>query len=116
MVGLILGVPRVEAILGLPPDTALTLFVVMTIVLAPLVLYLAQPWIDRLLYRNDREEVQRLRMLETRLMTSSDLSQFLENVLVSICDAFGVGEGFVAVPGESDVRLEAVVGTHQFGA
>jgi len=112
VVGLILGIPRVEAILGLPPDTALTLFVVATIVLAPLVLYLAQPWIDHLLYRNDREEVQRLRMLETRLMTSSDLSQFLENVLVSICDAFGVGEGFVAVPGENDVRLEAVVGNY----
>ena len=112
VVGLILGLPRVEAILGLPPDTALTLFVVTTIVLAPLVLYLAQPWIDRLLYRNDREEVQRLRMLETRLMTSSDLSQFLENVLVSTCDAFGVSEGFVAVPGENDVRLEAVVGNH----
>ena len=110
VVGLILGIPRVEAILGLPPDTALTLFVVTTIVLAPLALHLSQPWIDRLLYRNDREEVQRLRTLETRLMTSSDLSQFLENVLVSICDAFGAGDGFVAVPGETEVRLEAVVG------
>lgn len=110
VVGLILGVPKVEAILGLPPNTALTLFVVVTIVLAPLILHIGQPWIDRVLYRNDSEEVQRLRTLETRLMTSSDLSQFLENVLVSICDAFGVGEGFVAVPGETDVRLEAVVG------
>jgi type III secretory pathway component EscS len=110
VVGLILGTPRVEAILGLPPDTALTLFVVITIVLAPLVLHIIQPWIDLALYRNDSEEVQHLRTLETRLMTSSDLSQFLENVLVSICDAFGVGEGFVAVPGETDVRLEAVMG------
>lgn len=113
VVGLILAIPRVEAILGLPPDTALTLLVVITIVLAQLGIHIFQPYIDRVLYRRDTEEVQRLRTLDTRLMTSSDLSQFLENVLVSICDAFGVSEGFVAVPGETEVRLEAVVGSEE---
>ncbi len=111
VVGLILAIPSVETILGLPPDTALTLLVVGTIVLAQVLLYIFQPWIDRLLYRKETDEVQWMRTLETRLMTSGDLSQFLENVLVSICDALQVDEGFVALPGESGVRLEAVVGS-----
>lgn len=111
VVGLILSVPKVEAILGLPPDTALTFFVVATIVLAQVLLNVLQPWIDRLLYRSESEEVQWLRTLDVRLMTSSDLSQFLENVLISICDALQVSDGFVALPGEKDVRVEAVVGS-----
>ncbi|MCO6449193.1 MAG: hypothetical protein J5I90_00265 [Caldilineales bacterium] len=111
VIGLILSIPRVEAILGLPADTALTLFVVGVIVMAPLLLYVLQPWIDRAIYRKESDEVQWLRTLDQRLMTSSDLSQFLENVLVSLCDALEVNAGFVALPGETEARLEAVVGT-----
>jgi hypothetical protein len=113
VVGLIFIIPRVEIILGLPPDTALTFFVVMTIVLAQILIYLGQPWIDRFLYRNEMEEVAWLRMLETRLMTSGDLSQFLENVLVTLCNVCDVDRGFVALPGEGEARLEAVVGDEE---
>ncbi len=113
VVALIFIVPRVEAILGLPPDTALTFLVVMTIVLAQIAIYLGQPWIDRFLYRNEMEEVAWLRMLETRLMTSGDLSQFLENVLVTLCNVCDVDRGFVALPGEGEARLEAVVGDEE---
>ncbi len=113
VVALIFTVPKVEAIVGLPPDTALTFFVVITIVLAQIILYLGQPWIDRFLYRNEMAEVAWLRTLETRLMTSGDLSQFLENVLVTLCNVCDVDQGFVALPGESEVRLEAVVGDEE---
>jgi hypothetical protein len=113
VVALIFTVPRVEAILGLPPDTALTFLVVMTIVLAQIVIFLAQPWIDKFLYRNEMEEVAWLRTLETRLMTSGDLSQFLENVLVTLCNVCDVDHGFVALPGKNEVRLEAVVGDEE---
>lgn len=108
---ILLTVPKVEVILGLPPDIALTLFVVAAIVLAQIAFLILQPWIDRLLYRKEAEEVHWLRTLETRLLTSGDLSQFLENVLVALCDAFEVTEGFVALPGANEVRLEAVVGS-----
>lgn len=113
VVGLLLVVPKVEAILGLPPDTALTLLVVGTIVLAPLLFYVGQPWIDRFLYHSELDEVQWLRTLETRLMTSGDLRQFLENVLISLCDAFQVHTGFVALPGDSEARLEAILGNEK---
>ncbi len=114
VVGLIISVPKVEAIVGLPPDTALTIFIVATIVLAQIAFSIFQPWIDRLLYRNESGEVQWLRTLETRLMTSGDLRQFLENVLVSTCDVLQVNAGFVALPGETGARLEAVVGSESF--
>jgi len=113
IVALIFTVPKVEAILGLPPDIALTFFVVITIVLAQIILYLGQPWIDHFLYRNEMEEVAWLHTLETRLMTSGDLSQFLENVLVTLCNVCDVEQGFVALPGEDEVRLEAVVGDEE---
>ena len=113
VIALIFTIPKVEVILGLPPDIALTLFVVMTIVLAQIIIHLAQPWIDRFLYRNDIEEVEWLHTLEARLMTSGDLSQFLENVLVTLCNVCDVDQGFVALPGENEVRLEAVVGDEE---
>ncbi len=113
VVALIFTIPKVEAILGLPPDTALTFLVVMTIVLAQIAIHLAQPWIDHFLYRNELEEVAWLRTLETRLMTSGDLSQFLENVLVTLCNVCAVDQGFVALPGKTEVRLEAVVGDEE---
>ena len=113
VVALIFTVPKVEAIMGLPPDTALTFLVVMTIVLAQIIIYLGQPWIDRFLYRHEMEEVAWLRMLETRLMTSGDLSQFLENVLVTLCNVCEVDRGFVALPGQGEARLEAVVGDEE---
>ncbi len=113
VVAQIFTIPKVEAILGLPPDTALTFFVVITIVLAQIVIYLAQPWIDYFLYRNDMEEIEWMRTLETRLMTSGDLNQFLENVLVTLCNVCNIDRGFVALPGENEVRLEAVVGDEE---
>jgi hypothetical protein len=113
VVAQIFTIPKVEAILGLPPDTALTFFVVITIVLAQIIIYLAQPWIDYFLYRNDMEEIEWMRTLETRLMTSGDLNQFLENVLVTLCNVCNVGQGFVALPGKNEVRLEAVVGDEE---
>ncbi|RUA16090.1 MAG: hypothetical protein DSY55_04800 [Clostridia bacterium] len=113
VIALIFIVPRVEAILGLPPDTALTFLVVMTIVLAQILIEVAQPWIDHFLYRNETEEIAWLHTLETRLMTSGDLSQFLENVLVTLCNVYDVDRGFVALPGEEEARLEAVIGDEQ---
>ncbi len=113
VVGILLATPKLEAILGLPPDTAVTLLVVGTIVLAPLLFYLGQSSIDRVLYHTEADEVQWLRTLETRLMTSSDLRQFLENVLISLCDAYQVHTGFVALPGETEARIEAILGNEK---
>ncbi|HEX9114811.1 MAG TPA: histidine kinase N-terminal 7TM domain-containing protein [Anaerolineae bacterium] len=105
-----LVIPRVELILGLPRDTALIFAVVGVIVLGQIAANLAKPWIDRLIYSQDREEITWIQELERRLLTSSDLAQFLGNVLAGLCELLRVGAGAVLVPAEKGYRLEASVG------
>jgi hypothetical protein len=106
-----LVIPKVEEILGLPRDTALIFAVVGAIVLLQLLIKLGKPWIDRIIYRQDREEIVWIQELDRRLLTSSDLSQFLHNVLVALCDLLRVQRGFIAVPAAEGVQIEASCGS-----
>ncbi|KPL18179.1 MAG: hypothetical protein AMJ93_14045, partial [Anaerolineae bacterium SM23_84] len=74
---LMLVIPRVEDILGLPRDTVLIFAVIMGIVLLQVLINLAKPYIDRLIYRQDREQVAWIQQLDSRLLTSTDLEQLL---------------------------------------
>ena len=105
-----LVIPKVEEILGLPRDTVLIFAVVGEIVLLQLLINLAKPWIDRLIYRQDREEITWIQELDKRLLTSSDLAQFLQNVLIALCELLRVETGFIAVPSGEGLQLEAVCG------
>jgi hypothetical protein len=72
--------------------------------------------VDRLVYREDYDEVVWLRELDRRLLTTSDLRQFLENNLSALCELLRVPSGFVAAVVGPDLVLEAVVGpekTHE---
>jgi len=105
-----LVIPKMEEILGLPRDTVLIFAVVGEIVLLQLLINLAKPWIDRLIYRQDREEITWIQELDKRLLTSSDLSQFLQNVLIALCDLLRVKTGFIVVPSGEGLQLEASCG------
>ncbi len=105
-----LVIPRVELILGLPRDTALIFVVVGMIVIGQLALNLGKPYIDRLIFRQDREELAWIQTLDRRLLTSSDLHQFLTNVLIGLCELLRVDTGFVLVQGTEGLRVEAHVG------
>lgn len=110
VVGAMLTVPRVERILGLPRDTVLLLTVVGVIVLLQLLIELIKPWVDRFIYSEDQEELMAIRELDRRLLTSSDLRQFLENVLVALCEYLRVPGGFVAVRAGDELLIEATCG------
>ncbi len=105
-----LTVPKVERILGLPRDTVLIFAIVGLIVLLQIAINLAKPFIDRLIYRQDREEITWIQELDKRLLTTTDLKQFLENVLTAICELLRVNRGFVAVMAGGEPRLEAFCG------
>ena len=79
-------------------------------VLGQLAVNLAKPWIDRLLYPEDREEIAWIQTLDRRLLTSSDLRQFLTNILISLCELLRVPNGFVIVQTDEGLRVEAVAG------
>ncbi|MCC6456663.1 MAG: hypothetical protein IT328_17040 [Caldilineaceae bacterium] len=112
-IGVILAVltlPRVERLLGLPRDIILFSVITGVVVLSQLILSVTKSMVDRLVYREDRDEIAWLRELDRRLLTTSDLRQFLENNLAALCELLRVPSGFVAATVGTDLILEAVVG------
>jgi len=105
-----LVIPRVELILGLPRDTTLIFAVVGVIVLGQLAVNAAKPWIDRAIYRQDREEISWIQTLDRRLLTSSDLHQFLNNVLIGLCELLRVDTGFVLVQTAQGFEVDVTAG------
>jgi hypothetical protein len=110
VIAVMLVIPRVELVLGLPRDTVLIFAVVGVIVIGQLIVNVAKPWIDRLLFSQDREEISWIETLERRLLTSSDLRQFLSNVLTGLCELLRVDTGFVLVQTDAGLQVEAAVG------
>jgi hypothetical protein len=105
-----LVMPRVELILGIPRDTALVFAVVGVIVTGQLAVSAAKPWIDRLIYSQDREEITWIQTLDRRLLTSTDLRQFLTNLLIGLSELLRVDTGFVLVQTNEGPQVEAFVG------
>jgi hypothetical protein len=97
-----LVIPRVELILGLPRDTALIFVVVGMIVLGQLILGATKPYLDRLIFRQDREEIAWIQTLDRRLLTN--------NVLIGLCELLRVDTGFVLVQTAEGLRVEVAVG------
>ncbi len=110
VVVIMLIIPKAGRILGLPRDTVLIFTVVGLIVVLQILINLAKPFIDRLIYRQDREEITWIQELDKRLLTTTDLKQFLENVLVALCEMLRVKRGFVTVMAGGEPRIEAFCG------
>jgi hypothetical protein len=106
-----LAVPKVQRILGLPRDTVLIFTVVGVMVFLQLAINRAKPFIDRIIYRQDQEEIAWIQTLDRRLLTTADLGAFLENTLAALCDLLQVRTGFVAVLAGGHHRLESFCGS-----
>jgi len=110
VVVVIIAASQAEGWLGLS-SRRLTLFgVVVTILLLQLGIELAKPLIDRALYRQDQPEIEWIQELGNRLLTTTDLRQFLENVLTALCDLLRVETAFVSVMDDGQPHLEVVCG------
>ena len=113
VLALILITPDTGRLLGVPRDTFLVFSVVGLILVLQVLINVGKPFIDRLIYRQDREEIVRLQELDNRLLTSTDLSQFLENVLTSICEQLRIGSGFVAQLSGGEFQLGVACGSQE---
>ncbi len=111
VLALMLAIPRVEPILGLPQGTALIFAVVAAIVLLQVLIDLAEPFIDQVIYRQDLDEILWIQELDHRLLTSTDLGQFLENLLAALCEILRVRTAFVLTRAGGEWRLEAHTGS-----
>lgn len=110
VIGAVQTLPTVERILGLPRDIVLFSVITGVIILSQLILSMTKSLVDRLIYREDREEIAWLRELDRRLLASSDLRQFLDNNLTALCELLRTPSGFVAAIVGADLILESVVG------
>src|SRR5690606_7261085 len=103
-------VPTIEEWLGLPRDLVLFSVITGVIICSQLFLSVSKTIVDRLIYREDKDEIAWLRELDRHLLTTTDLRQFLENHLVALCELLRVESGFVASVVGSDLILEVMVG------
>lgn len=110
---ILVTVPKIELILGLPGDLATLFGAVLTIILMQMGVNLARPFLNRLVYRQDLEEITWLQELDNRLLTPSDLQQFLENVLSSLAELLRVRHAFVVATGNGECHLEAYCGDRE---
>jgi GAF domain-containing protein len=110
VVVLIIAASQAEGWLGLPSRRLMLFGVVGVILLLQLGVELAKPLIDRALYRQDQPEIEWIQQLSNRLLTTTDLRQFLENVLTALCDLLRVETAFVAVVDGGAPQLEVACG------
>ena len=109
---------QAEGWLGLPSRRVMLFGVVGVILLLQIGIEIAKPLIDRALYLQDRAEIEWIQQLSSRLLTSTDLHQFLENVLTALCELLRIDTGFVAVVDDGEPHLEVTcgdLGSHQPG-
>ncbi len=103
-------VPRIESIIGISGDLFTLGASVTTIILMQMAINLARPFLNRLVYREDVEEISWLQVLDQRLLTPSDLAQFLENVLSSLSELLRVRRAFVVTQRQGAFQIEACCG------
>jgi len=110
---LILVIPSVEPILGLKRDTVLIFAIVIFSVLSQVIISLAKPAIDRLIYSKDRAEINWIQELDKRLLTTTDIEQILENCLVALCDLLRTRSGFIVTIQSTALRVQVFCGPRE---
>jgi hypothetical protein len=103
-------VNRASPILGLPKEVALGFAVVATVMIVEWIIHHYKKIFERAFQLDDDPDVRRIQALSERLLTTSDLKQFLESVLAATCEAVRTPTAFVAGLTPNGPKLEAVVG------
>ncbi len=96
---------------GQPYSAFVPLSVVVTVLLFEHAITLFSPFWEKLLFfGRDRAELQLLQNIEERLLTRSDLQQFLETVLAAVRDHLQSPCAFVAALDGNELSLNVVAG------
>lgn len=112
VLAVIIWVPRAGAVLGLPGDEAMPVFVVALILCLQWAITVVRPHLERwLIYVGDQSEIRRIQELEERLLTGADFHQMLDTILAVLCDYLRVPTAFVAsLSMGNGPRLERAIG------
>ncbi len=96
---------------GNPYSTLVPITMVATILLSEYLITLFFPLLEQWLFDGkDKNDLELLRRLETRLLTRNDLRQFLEALLAAICDRLQVPGAYVAALDPQGLELLVQVG------
>lgn len=116
---LTLGMTTIVSRLGVqynfPFTSALVILaMVSTIVLFEYMITLFAPIWERIFFSgNDRVELEKVRLLEDRLLTTNDIQQFLELILATICDRLQINGASLIVNNNSSNSLSIKIGSSQ---
>ncbi len=96
---------------GSPYTVSIPIITVTTVLFMEHMATLVSPFIERWFFQGgDRQDIQLLQEVSDRLITTSDLREYLEAVLASVCDKFQVSSAFIAVLGEGSIENVIHVG------
>lgn len=106
-------VPGIERYLHLSQESFLYATMIVGIVVFEMLISRGKGYIDRVIFSQDRHEIEQIQRLDSRLLTTTDLRQLLENIIAATCDLLRVPSGFVLAADGDDWRLETVVGPRE---
>lgn len=109
--GVMTVVRRGGALFGTEYNAFVPLSVVVVVLLLEHAVTLAAPFWERwLFFGHDRAELTLLQNIEERLLTRSDLQQFLESVLAAVRDHMQSPSAFIAALDDNDLSLIVMAG------
>jgi hypothetical protein len=104
-------VSDVGTVLGIQEGVVLPVVVALTILLLGHILTLASPTLERWIFFGALEDdVQFLQTLQERVLTDTDLRQFLEAILAAVCDRLQSQTAFVTSLDQGEMQLVLEVG------
>jgi hypothetical protein len=96
---------------GLAYSALVPVIMVAAILLFEHLITLFAPFWERWLFHGrDRASIQLLQNLEERMLTSSDLRQFLESILAAACDRLQVTRAFIVALGPQGMDMVVTIG------
>ena len=106
-------ITRLARLYNIDASAIVVLAMVATIVLFEFMITLFAPVWERIFFYGDgKQELQKIRALEDRLLTTNDVKQFLELILASICDRLQISGASLVVSNFSNTNLDVRTGTN----
>lgn len=103
-------VQRISPGIGIPVETAVAVAIVATVMLVEWAIHAYKRPLERFFHLNNDPDVQRIQQLGERLLTTSDLHQFLESILAATCEAMRTPTSFVVSLTAAGPHIESIVG------
>ncbi|NTW45281.1 MAG: hypothetical protein HGB14_12850, partial [Anaerolineaceae bacterium] len=107
-------VRRAGQAFGNPYNAFVPIVMVVTMLLSEYAITMFYPYLEKFLFFNkDEEDFLQIRSLEDRIITRSDLKQFLEMVLAAVCDRLQVPGAYLLDISEEGLELVVHTGEKQ---